>query len=471
LCETERGFEGGTWNRDGVILFSDGNIIRRVSASGGTATPVTTWVRERIEIGHYFPTFLPDGKTFLYFIRSPNLDVRGLYVATLGGPNGEPTSRTLLIPGVDTKAVYAPPFAGAPGYLLWMQQDALVAQRFDPGTLRLEGNPTVVVDAVNSVAIGTAFRRAAFWASETGLLASLNGNAGTGFRLTRVSRDGKQRQAFGPEGVYEWPKLSPDGRRLAVARIVSTNQDIWVYEFGRDIMTRLTFEGINNLPVWSADGRQIVFASVGNGPGKIVRKDASGAGGLELLVEGDNAGTVMDWSRDGRFVLYNQPNSKTRVDLMVLPLEGSAGARRTPIPFLQTPFDEDSGVFSPDGKWIAYSSNESGQTEIYIQAFPRSGGKWQVSAGGGTNPRWRGDGKELFFRSDRLGNVMAADVRTSPSQVDVDAPHLLFEWNGPPTYDVTSDGQHFVMLDPPAANTGVVFPLTIVTNWQAGLKK
>ena len=470
LCETERGFEGGTWNRDGVILFSDGNIIRHVSATGGAATPVTAWERERIEIGHYFPAFLPDGKTFLYNIRSPDLDVRGIYMATLGGPNGEATSRTRIVPGVDTKAVYAPPFAGAPGYLLWMRQDTLVAQRFDPATRRLEGDPAVVVDAVNSVTIGTGFRRAAFWASETGLLASLTGNAGTGFRLTRVSRDGKQREPFGPEGVYEWPRLSPDGRRLAVARTVSTNQDIWIYEFGRDIMTRLTFEGVNNLPVWSADGRQIVFSAAVNGA-QILRKDAGGAGGQERLLEGAHAGAVMDWSRDRRFVLYNQPNPKTRADLMVLPLDGSAGAPRTPIPFLQTPFDEEAGVFSPDGKWIAYSSNESGQTEIYIQAFPPSGGKWQVSVGGGTNPRWRGDGKELFFRANLLGNVMAAGVHTSPGRVDIDAPHLLFAWNGPPTYDAAADGQHFVMLDPPAANTAVAFPLTIVTNWQAGLKK
>jgi serine/threonine protein kinase len=471
LCETERGFEGGSWNRDGVILFSDGNIIRRVSATGGASTPVTAWERQRIEIGHYFPAFLPDGKTFLYNVRSPDLAVRGLYVATLGGPNGEATSRTRIIPGLDAKVVYAPPFAGAPGYLLWMREDTLVAQRFDPATLRLDGNPAVVVDAVNSVSIGTGFRRAAFWASETGLLASLNGVAGTGFRLTRVSRDGKQRVAFGPEGVYEWPRLSPDGRRLAVARTVSTNQDIWIYEFGRDIMTRLTFGGVNNLPVWSADGRQIVFAQVGNGPGKILRKDASGSGGQEVLLEGDSAGAVMDWSRDGRFVLYNQPNSKTSDDLMVLPLESPAEGRRTPIPFLQTPFVEQTGVFSPDGKWIAYSSDESGRTEVYIRAFPSSGSKWQVSNGGGTYPRWRNDGKEVFFRAELLGNVMAAGVHTSPGRVDVDAPHLLFEWNGPPTYDVESDGQHFVMLDPPTANTGAVYPLTILTNWQGGLKR
>jgi Tol biopolymer transport system component len=372
---------------------------------------------------------------------------------------------------VDTKAVYVPAFGGAPGYLLWMQQDTLVAQQFDPATLRFEGNPAVVADAVNSVTIGTGFRRAAFWTSETGLLAFLTGNAGTGFRLTRISRDGKQRVSFGPEGVYEWPRLSPDGRRLAVGRTVSNNQDIWVYEFGRDIMTRLTFEGVNNLPVWSADGRQIVFASVGNGPGQILRKDASGAGGQELLVEGANAGAVMDWSRDGRFVLYNQPNSKTRADLMVLPLEGSADARRTPIPFLQTPFDEETGVFSPDGKWIAYSSNESGQTEVYVQSFPPSGGKWQVSAGGGTYPRWRADGKEVFFRADALGDVMAASIRISPDGVDIDAPHVLFPWNGPPTYDVSSDGQQFIMIDPPGANTDVTFPLIVISNWQASLKK
>jgi eukaryotic-like serine/threonine-protein kinase len=256
---------------------------------------------------------------------------------------------------------------------------------------------------------------------------------------------------------------------LAVARSVSTNQEIWVYEFSRNVITRLTFSGKNSLPVWSPDGRQIVFSSIRNGSGQISRKDTSGAGREERLAQG--AKVTLDWSRDGRYLLYEEENAKTGWDLMVLPLVGPEGAQRNPVAFVQTPFDEQNGVFSPDGKWIAYDSNESGQTDVYIQSFPPSGGKWQVSSGGGSNPRWRGDGKELFYREDPLGNVMAAGIRTSPGRVDIDALHVLFIWSGSPTFDASSDGQHFLMLDPPGANTGVVKPLTVVSNWEAGLKK
>jgi hypothetical protein len=178
----------------------------------------------------------------------------------------------------------------------------------------------------------------------------------------------------------------------------------------------------------------------------------------------------MDWSRDGQYLLYEEPNAKTGWDLMVLPLDGPAGAPRKPVPFLQTAFNEQDGVFSPDGKWIAYDSNESGQTEVYIQPFPASGGKWQVSSGGGSFPRWRGDGKELFYRQDPLGNVMAAGIHALPGRVDFDTPHVLFVWSGPPTFDVSSDGLRFVMLDPPGANTSFAKSLTILSNWQAGLK-
>lgn len=467
LCDASPNYQGASWSRDGVILFSDGGALWRVPPTGGAATPVTSLDPARVENGHLFPQFLPDGRSFLYLIRSPNSEVQGIYAARLGGANGEATSPLKIVAGADTKPAYAPPFAGSPGYLLWMRQDTLVAQRFDPGSLHIEGNPVSVADSVESAAIGTGLRRAAFWTSDTGLLAYSSGS-GQAFRMTWVSRDGKQREAFGPEDVYEWPKLSPDGRRVAVARTVSKNQDIWVYEFSRNIMSRLTFGGGSDLPVWSPDGRYIAFSAIRDGSGNIYRKDASG-GSEELLAKGAKA--MLDWSRDGRYLLYQERNPKTGWDLMALPLDGPAGAQRNPLPFLQTAFEEENGVFSPDGKWVAYDSDESGQPEVYIQAFPSSGGKWQVSTGGGVNPRWRADGKELFYRADALGNVMAAGIHASPGRVDIDAPHLLFVWNGPPTFDVSSDGQRFLMLAPPGANTGIVKPLTVVSNWQAGLRK
>jgi len=468
LCDVGSNYEGGSWSRNGVILFSDGGVIRRVPATGGAATAVTALDPARIEIGHFFPQFLSDGRAFLYLIQSPNAKVQGIYAAVLDGASGRAISPARIIAGADSKAVYAPPFAGSQGYLLWQRQDTLMAQRFDPSRLRVEGDPISVAHPVDSLTFYPDLRRAAFWTSDTGFLAYLTGS-GHGFRMNWVSRDGKQREAIGPEDDYEWPRLSPDGRRLAVARSVSTNQEIWVYEFSRNVMARLTFSGKNTLPVWSSDGRQITFSSVRNGSGQISRKDIGGAGREERLAQG--AKVTLDWSRDGRYLLYEEQNAKTGWDLIVLPLDGPEGAQRDPIPFLQTPFDEQDGVFSPDGKWIAYDSNESGETEVYIQPFPPSGGKWQVSSGGGSNPRWRGDGKELFYRIDPLGDVMAAGIHTSPGRVDIDPPHVLFMWNGPPTFDVSSDGQHFLMLDPPGANTGIVRLLTLVSNWQAALKK
>jgi serine/threonine protein kinase len=468
LCDVGPNYQGGSWSRDGVILLSDEGVIRRVPATGGTATPVMELDSARIETGHFFPQFLPGGRTFLYLVMSPNENVQGIYAAKVGA-NGEATSRTRIIAGAESKAVYAPPFDGSPGYLLWMREDTLVAQRFDPGSLHIEGNPIPVADSLAAVAFYTRLRRAAFWISDTGLLAYFSGN-GQAFRMTWVSRDGKQRETVGPEDAYEWPRLSPDGRRLAIARSKLNTLDIWVYEFSRDVMTRLTFGPMNDLPVWSPDGRQIAYSSARDGSGYIFRKDAGGAGTEERVAQGGDK-RVMDWSRDGRYLLYVEWNPKNAGDLMVLPLDGPAGAQPKPIPFLQTPFNEQDGVFSPDGKWIAYDSNESGQTEVYIQAFPPSGGKWQVSNGGGNNPRWRGDGKELYYRAVPLGDVMAAGIHTSPSRVGIDGPRRLFQWSGPAPFDAASDGQRFLMLDPPGANNGVRKPLTIVSNWQAGLRK
>ena len=235
--------------------------------------------------------------------------------------------------------------------------------------------------------------------------------------------------------------------------------------------TRLTFDGGDDLPVWSLDGRWIAFSSLRNGTAYIYRKDASGAGQKEILKEGGN-GAVLDWSRDGRSLLYEEQNPKTGWDLMLLPLDGAQGTPGKPTPLLQTPFDGESGVFSPDGTWIAYASNESGEPQVYIQGFPSSGGKWQVSTAGGSYPRWRADGKELFYREGGgVGGVMAAGIHTSLGRVNIDTPRLLFEWSGAPTYDAASDGQRFLMLDPPGANTANARPLSVISSWQAGLKK
>jgi serine/threonine protein kinase/Tol biopolymer transport system component len=488
LCDMPGGgYEGGTWsqtaNGDGVILFSAGNAIQRVPAGGGMATPVTTLDAARHEVSHVFPQFFPDGRSFLYSIRSTDQNVQGIYAAALnlpesGGPSSGAKSRTRIVAGMDEKAMYAPPRAGASGYLLWMRQETLVAQRFDPGKLRVEGDVLPVAAPVASNEVG----RAAFWISDSGVL--LYRTEGAGFRTTWVSRDGKQIQPVGPpEDLIEATfRLSPDGRRLVLSRGISNNTDIWVYEFNRDLMTRLTFDpAADTFPVWSPDGRQVAFSSTRDGVQQIYRKDAGGAGQEERLTEGGNPKRLTDWSREGRYLLYEEQSSKGGVDLMVLPMDVPEGAARRPIPFLQSPFDKHNGAFSPDGKWIAYNSNESGVYEVYIQAFspsggafPSAGGKWQVSSGGGGYPRWRGDSKELFYSGG--GGIMAASLHVATGRVDIDAPHELFPWYGlgiSSVVDVTPDGQRFLMYGAPgtSGSTERPNPLTVVVNWQAGLKK
>jgi Tol biopolymer transport system component len=245
--------------------------------------------------------------------------------------------------------------------------------------------------------------------------------------------------------------------------------DQWVLEFARGLMSRLTFNAARETwPVWSPDGRQIVFAANPTGTYQLYRKAASGAGDEERLTMG--LGKIpSDWSRDGRLVLYSEFGPNTDDDIWALPLDGD----RTPRVVLQTPFDELDGQFSPDGKWIAYVSNESGRGEVYVQAFPPSGGKWQVSTTGGRAPRWRADGRELFYYKDDSASVMAADIRLSAGRVDVSRASQLFSLAMPggvaSPYDVTADGQRFLAqeLVPQTARP----PLTVVTNWQVALSR
>ncbi len=250
------------------------------------------------------------------------------------------------------------------------------------------------------------------------------------------------------------------------------NGDVWVFEFGREVMTRLTFDpNLDGMPVWSPDGRQIAYHSRRTGVLQIYRTDAGGGGQEEQLTNSPNDKTLFDWSRNGRYLLYAESAPKTGSDIWALPLEGA----RKPIAVLQTPFAESYPQFSPDGNWIAYSSNESGRYEVYVRAFPVSSGQWQVSNQGGDRPKWRADGKELFFLGLGGDKVMAAGTHVVGASFQSDKPRELFSvspglLNVVRPYDVTADGQRFLVLQPSTAEQGPA-PLTVVTNWQAGLKK
>jgi serine/threonine protein kinase/Tol biopolymer transport system component len=467
LCDAPTagsGAVGGAWSRDGVILFGAPDGLRRVAASGGVPMLLTKADAAGGERGHGYPQFLPDGKRFLYFVQSGNSNTQGIYAGSLNRPQDR-----VQILRTSAKALYAPPVAGHPGYLLWLREGTLLAQRFDAGNLRPEGDPAPLAE---DIALND--NRAAFWTSDAGLLVYRTGGDTRKAKLVWIGRDGKRLGDAGPEDGYDSLRLSPNGKRVALGRRDPAGKpDTWLLEFGRGVFTRFTFDPKRDVdPVWSPDGRQIAFSSNRSGVYQLYRKDSAGAGQEEQLTNGPNDKTPSDWSRDGRYLLYEESGPKTGDDIMTLPLEGE----RKPMVVLQTPFNEEVGVFSPDGKWIAYQSDESGPEEVYVRAFSAAaaaaGGKWQVSNQGGTRPRWRSDGKELFYLFQSV-RMMAAGIRMTATSVEIDTPRELFPISVPPRfspYDVTLDGQRFLVEELSATPLRGEAPLTVVTNWQAGLK-
>ncbi|HSW50300.1 MAG TPA: hypothetical protein VLH09_09010, partial [Bryobacteraceae bacterium] len=466
LCDVQI-LGGGTWSRDGVILFRSPEGLSRVPASGGVPQQVTQRNEARKESGHFMPQFLPDGNRFLYFIRSADSNTQGIYAGSLDRP-GE----RLRLLAANHPAYYVPPRAGRPGFLLWLREQTLLAQGFDLARLRLEGDPTPLTEDILASSGGAA---AAFWTSDAGLLVYRTGGVSVKAKLIWMGRDGKRLGEAGNEDRYGSFRISPDGRRLAMGRYdYGNNSDIWVFEFDRGVMTRLTFDpSQDGIPVWSPDGRQVAYFSARSGVRQIFRTDAGGGGKEEQLTNRPNGVlAAYDWSRDGRHLLYTEVDSKTGNDIWGLPLEGE----RKPIAVLQTSFSESSAQFSPDGKWVAYQSNESGRTDVYVRAFPVSSGQWQLSSEGGTRPRWRADGKELFFLGPGSDKIMAAGIRVEGANLQSDKPRELFSVSpldtslGSP-YDVTADGQRFLVWQPSNAEQQGPAPLTVVTNWQARLKR
>ena len=457
LCDLS-GFRGGSWNRDGVIVFGGvSGPLYRVSAAGGEPTPVTTLDQTRYETSHRWPYFLPDGRHFLYFVRSNQPGGGGIYVGSLGAE--EPKR---ILPAV-INAMYAPP-----GFLIFMRNEALLAQPFDADKLELTGEPLTVAE---KVAYNPGLGRGAFTISEDGMLAFRSGSGQIDQPLW-FDRAGKQIGSLGEPGIYFNLWLSPDEKRVAVDRSdpqIGTN-DVWVFDLSRGIPSRFTTDpGSDSNPVWSADGRHIIFSSGREGVSNLYRKDASGVGGEEVLLRTGEEKVPDDWSADGRFVVYEALGQKTKWDLWVLPISGDG----QPSPFLQSEFNERQAQVSPDGKWIAYTSDESGTPEVYVQTFPNPGSKLRISTGGGSQPKWRRDGRELFYiATDRT--LMAVGVKPGAA-FEAAAPEPLFATRTLTVTDfrshyvVTADGQRFLinsLLEETAAT-----PITFVVNWTAGLKR
>jgi eukaryotic-like serine/threonine-protein kinase len=450
---------GGAWNRDGVIVFSRSATegLYRIPAAGGTPEPLTTLDKSRNEYTHAWPHFLPDGRHFLYVAGASPPEQSAIFLGSLD------SKQTRLLLGVESSVSYAPP-----GYLLYALEGTLVARPFDADRLELTGEAVPVVKQIGFT-LGNA--RAHFSVSETGTLLYRPNPAAADTQLVWFDRAGKQLGTAGAAGHYSDIRLSPDGKRVAFQRLDTERgaSDIWLMELARGTPSRLTFDPANDGDaVWSPDGVRVVFSSMREGLPNLYQKLSSGAGGEELLLKSDEAKFATDWSPDGRHVLYHAM-SRQSYDLWVLPLFGE----RRPEPFVRTDFQESSGRFSPDGRFVAYVSNESGRYEVYVQSFPASGGKWQVSNGGGASPRWRRDGRELFYLSAD-GKLMSVEVDGSSDRFEAGVPAPLFEprvgaISGDSPYDVAADGRRFLVKVPVGENAPA--PVTVVLNWTADLKR
>ncbi len=368
---------------------------------------------------------------------------------------------TKFLVAASTKPEFAPP-----DLLLFLRESTLMAQRLDLSRLELSGDPVQVAEQVGSNPGGGV---AGVTVSENGVLAYRTGGSSGGRQLAWIDRSGKAEGIIGTPALYENPRLSPDGKRLAVFK-PEGGGDIWVSDLERGNSTRFTFDpGSDNVPVWSPDGSRIAFVSNRDGGVfNVYQKSSGGTGDDELLLKTPNNKLLNDWSADGRYLLYQESDPKTKDDLWVLPLFGD----RKPMRVLGTPFNEQYASFSPDGRWIAYASDESGTSQVYVQSFPVSGSKWQVSTEFGTFPRWRPDGKELFY--DRSGQMMVVDLTgTVPGgQFKAGTPQELFPGLNnlaPHNYDVTPGGRRFLLLAAPTLSAGGS-PIVVVLNWMAGVK-
>jgi eukaryotic-like serine/threonine-protein kinase len=460
LCDAPNG-RGGTWNRDGVIVFSPdsfGTGLFRVSSSGGSPVEMTKPDTSRFETSHRWPVFLPDNKHFLYLGANftGQLEKNAIFLGSL-----DSQERRLLV-STSANAAYA-----EPGYLLYLRDNKmLVAQLFNRRGYVLSGEPHTLTD---EVLYFPTVDRAVFSVSSGELLVTQTGKGASLSQLTWFDRSGKSAGTVGMPGSYGNVRLSPDGRRVAVNQTNpdARNIDIWIHEQARGATTRLTFgPSFHWTPIWSPDGKQILFSANRKLGLQLSLKNADGSGSEEEVAD---LGAVLvnpwDWSRDGKYLLVRKAN-----ELWYL-----SWPERVAKPLLQAKWTVQNPQFSPDGRWIAYASNETGSMEIYVSSFPSANGKWQVSSAGGQEPRWRQDGKELFYVSSE-GKIMSVAVKTGAS-FEAASPVALYQTHRRQpvsaldvfSYDVTADGQRFLIAT--RVDEANAAPLVITLNWASEMEK
>jgi Tol biopolymer transport system component len=465
------GLNGADSNKDGIIIYAmaAARPVMRLPVSGGDSSPLTVLGPGE---SHRWPQFLPDGHHFLYLRISNDPNMAGIYAGSIDVKPEAQSSKRLL--ATNREAYYAASPKGGSGRLIFLRDSTLMAQPFDPGKMELSGDPAPIAESVDS--FPGAFY-GLFAVSRSGALVYRTG-AGAKMSLTWFDATGHPIGTVGDPGDYANPAVSPDGTRIAAAMGPVQSRNIWVVDVARGTSTRLTFDPArDDYPVWSPDGKNIVFASDRTGQSKLYVKPADGSGEERPL--GNQTGVPTSWSRDGRFLLLTDQSQKTGSDLWAfpnpLPGPGRASQETKPAPFLATQFDEQFAQFSPDGRWVAYQSNESSAADVFVRPFSSdgnggAGAKWLVSKGSGIYPRWRADGKQLFYSTISL-DFMVVDIDTSKG-FQAGTPRRLFP-TPPPlinfAWDVAPDGKRFLFVTTP--NAGRPEPFTVVLNWEAGLKK
>jgi len=451
---------GATWSPDGTIIFAPtiGVGLMSIADGGGPVRPVTTPDTTKNERTHRWPFILPDGKTVLFTVgtqQSPDY----YEDATIEAVNLETGQRKLLVENASL-ARYAPP-----GYLLYSRSGVLFTAPFDADHLRVAGKAVPLIPDLNGDITSGAMN---FCLSENGLLAYIPGKLQGSLRtLNLLDQSGNATLLSAPAQPYWEPRLSPDGRRLAVVITTNQDQDIWIFDLDRGTLARLTFGGLNRTPTWSPDGQRIAYWANNDGDPGIFVKQADGSGQTERILSGHGRTYINGWSRDDSLLILDHLTIREGTNLEILSLKEGA----EPQVLIATRFDEWAASLSPDGKWLAYLSNESGAYQVYVQPFPSMSGKWQISETA-NEPHWSPDGRTLYFRNGT--RMMAAAITTRPAFAAGKARVLFDGYRVLPvesdiTFDITPDGQHFVTATPQIESNPD--HITVVLNWQEELKR
>ena len=469
VCDVLEG-RGGAWSTEGVILFGErAGALFRVDASGGKPVAVTSLDETRYETSHRFPQFFADQKHFLFIAQAPQIPTARAFIASLDSPQ-----KPVMVQDVISSAMFSN------NHLLYVLDNSLLIRGFDPGALRFTGEPVVIAEHVQN---DPQFNFAAFSVSGSALIYQ-TGAVVAGTRLVSYDRTGKPTVLSEETDLVQTVVLSPKEDRLAASLGIASGQlnDVWVFDLRTNSKTKLTFDQHSFSPTWSPDGKRLAFDRVDADGDSIIAQDVSGSGAEEILfklpIQRGNAGGEstpqklypMSWTPDGKYLIYRGPDQ-----VSALAVDG--GHKSTPL------FSAKMGTYgialSPDGRWLAYSSNESGLPEVYVVPFhiapggtpSISGGKWQVSNGGGTAMAWRGDGKELFFTNSSAAKLMSASLSTIGDHFHSDKPQPLFELDAHPIinyYAVSRDGQKIYMTN---YGPGSTAPFTVTTNWLDLVKK